>query len=30
MIYGIFLPEPVLEKIYYANATRLLRLPAIR
>ncbi|MDP6718724.1 MAG: amidohydrolase family protein, partial [Pirellulaceae bacterium] len=30
MIYGIFLPEPVLEKIYYANATRLLQLSPIR
>jgi predicted TIM-barrel fold metal-dependent hydrolase len=26
MIYGIFLPEPVLEKIYFANAARLLGL----
>lgn len=29
MIYGIFLPEPVLEKIYYGNAARLLGLPAL-
>lgn len=27
MIYGIFLPKPVLEKIYYANAVKLLKLP---
>lgn len=26
MIYGIFLPEPVLEKIYHTNATKLLGL----
>jgi predicted TIM-barrel fold metal-dependent hydrolase len=30
MIYGIFLPKPVLEKIYHGNATRLLGLTAIR
>ena len=27
MIYGIFLPKAVLEKIYYANAAKLLKLP---
>ncbi|MEZ5944423.1 MAG: amidohydrolase family protein [Planctomycetaceae bacterium] len=27
MIYGIFLPDEVLEKIYYANAVKLLGLP---
>jgi predicted TIM-barrel fold metal-dependent hydrolase len=30
MIYGIFLPKPVLEKIYHTNAARLLGLDAIR
>ncbi len=30
MIYGIFLPKPVLEKIYYANAAKLLKLPEPR
>jgi predicted TIM-barrel fold metal-dependent hydrolase len=29
MIYGIFLPKPVLEKIYHTNAARLLGLDAI-
>lgn len=28
MIYGLFLPKPVLEKIYYTNAAKLLKLPA--
>lgn len=27
MIYGIFLPDDVLEKLYYSNAARLLKLP---
>ena len=26
MIYGIFLPKPVLEKIYHTNAVKLLGL----
>ncbi len=30
MIYGVFLPKPVLEKIYYANASRLLGLNPTR
>jgi hypothetical protein len=29
-IYGIELSDPVLKKVYYANAARLLRLPAWR
>lgn len=29
MIYGIFLPDVVLEKIYYANAQKLLGLPPL-
>lgn len=29
MIYGVFLPEPVLKKIYYTNAARLFDLPPL-
>jgi predicted TIM-barrel fold metal-dependent hydrolase len=29
MVYGIFLPDDVLEKIYYKNATRLFRIGAL-